>query len=227
MTETSMNIHFHGMNVSPLCGGDDVVHTLVNSGKTFHYQINVPNDEPPGLYWYHPHVHGIAEAALQGGASGVIVVEGIETLQPSVAGLPERILVIRDQVVAGGPAPGGVVPSWDISVNYVPISYPAMVPSVIRAAGHGKEFWRVANASADTVLDLQLTYDGVVQTLQVVGLGWRADELAGWRPLRPSRAGLAYPDPDSRPCGIHHSGASPGNAPRRVTNAQHRHRAAR
>ena len=170
MTETSMNIHFHGMNVSPLCGGDDVVHTLVNSGKTFHYHINVPNDEPPGLYWYHPHVHGIAEPALQGGASGVIVVEGIESLQPSVAGLPERILVIRDQVVAGGPAPGGVVPSWDISVNYVPISYPAMVPSVIRAAGHGKEFWRVANASADTVLDLQLTYDGIVQTLQVVGL---------------------------------------------------------
>jgi hypothetical protein len=32
------------------------------------------------------------------------------------------------------------------------------------------EFWRVANASADTIIDLQLQYDGVAQSLQVVAL---------------------------------------------------------
>ena len=70
MTETSMNVHFHGVNTSPACGGDQVIHTLINSGQTFEYHIQFPADEPPGLYWYHPHVHGIAEAAVQGGASG-------------------------------------------------------------------------------------------------------------------------------------------------------------
>jgi FtsP/CotA-like multicopper oxidase with cupredoxin domain len=32
------------------------------------------------------------------------------------------------------------------------------------------EFWRVANASADTIIDLQLRYDGVPQPLQIVAL---------------------------------------------------------
>ena len=117
-----------------------------------------------------PHVHGISEPAVQGGASGVIVIEGIENLVPALAGIPERILVLRDQVVAGTPAPGGAIPSWDASVNYVPVAYPAEKPAIIRSAGHGREFWRVANASADTILDLQLVYDGVVQSLDVVAL---------------------------------------------------------
>jgi hypothetical protein len=39
---------------------------------------------------------------MQGGASGAIVVDGIENLQPTVAGSPERMLLLRDQIVAGG-----------------------------------------------------------------------------------------------------------------------------
>ena len=79
MTPTSINMHFHGLNVSPKCHGDETIPTLINSGETFTYRIQIPKDEPPGLYWYHPHVHEIASAAVQGGATGVIVVEGIET----------------------------------------------------------------------------------------------------------------------------------------------------
>src|SRR5579863_8921406 len=66
MTGGSMNIHYHGTNVSPACHGDNVTKTLINSGSTFQYNIQFPNNEPPGLYWYHPHVHGLAEAAVQG-----------------------------------------------------------------------------------------------------------------------------------------------------------------
>ena len=32
-----------------------------------------------------------------------------------------------------------------------------------------KEFWRLANASANTILDLQMVYDGQPQVLQIVG----------------------------------------------------------
>jgi FtsP/CotA-like multicopper oxidase with cupredoxin domain len=144
--------------------------------------LTFPNDEPPGLYWYHPHVHGIAEAAVQGGASGAIVVEGIANLQPAVlgqptasgkvpvSGLPQRILLIRDQPVVGNPMPGGAVPSWDVTLNYIPIAYPAETPAIIEMKTGQREFWRVANASADTILDLQVQYDGVRQPLQIVGL---------------------------------------------------------
>ena len=115
-------------------------------------------------------MHGIAEAAVLGGASGAIVVQGIQNLQPAVSGLPERILGIRDQTVAASPAPGKRVPAWDVSLNYVPASYPAYTPSVIDIHPDQKEFWRVVNASADTVRNLQLRFDGQAQLLQVVGL---------------------------------------------------------
>lgn len=170
MDASSVNIHYHGTNTSPTCHSDEVIHTLINSGETFTYNVAFPSDEPPGLYWYHPHVHGISEPAVQGGASGAIVVEGIESLQPAVAGLPQRLLIVRDQMVAGSPTPGGNVPSWDLSLNYVPIAYPALTPALIQAPYSTTEFWRVLNASADTILDFQVVYDGVPQELMLVAL---------------------------------------------------------
>jgi FtsP/CotA-like multicopper oxidase with cupredoxin domain len=170
MTGTSVNIHYHGTNTPPVCHQDEVIRTLVNAGETFQYNVQFPSDEPPGLYWYHPHVHGIAEAAVQGGASGAIVVEGIENVNPAVAGLPERVLIIRDNPVPGNPTPGGAVPSWDISLNFIPIPYPTFTPAVIPMQPGGKQFWRVVNATADTVLDLQVQFDGQPQPLQIIGI---------------------------------------------------------
>jgi FtsP/CotA-like multicopper oxidase with cupredoxin domain len=170
MTTASVNMHFHGTNTTPTCHSDEVIHTLVNPGELFHYHIQFPTSEPPGLYWYHPHVHGQSEAAVLAGATGAIVVDGIEKLQPAVAGLPERVLVMRDQIVPGLPTPGGKIPSWDLSLNYVPISYPDETPAVIQVKPGRREFWRVVNAGADTISDLVLKYDGVDQPMQVVAL---------------------------------------------------------
>jgi FtsP/CotA-like multicopper oxidase with cupredoxin domain len=175
MTITSLNVHYHGTNTAPTCHSDEVIHTIINSGESFQYSLHFPLNEPPGLYWYHPHVHGLAEAAVQGGASGAIIIGGMANLQPAVAGLPQRVLVVRDQNVAGSPAPGGLVPSWDVSLNYVPIPYvstpqPGFIPSIIKMKFGQKEFWRVSNSSADTILDLQLLYDNVAQPLQIVAL---------------------------------------------------------
>ena len=43
------------MFISPLVPGDDVVHILVSQGNNFTFKIVIPEDHPPGLYWYHPH----------------------------------------------------------------------------------------------------------------------------------------------------------------------------
>jgi FtsP/CotA-like multicopper oxidase with cupredoxin domain len=171
MTLASVNMHFHGLNTSPRCHSDESIHTIVNSGQTFTYRIKVPRNEPPGLYWYHPHVHGIASAAVQGGASGAIIVDGIENIQPAVAGLPQRLLVMRDQPLLNSGAPDeGPMPNWDVSVNYVPVPFPGYPMSHIRMTRGTTEFWRVANAGANTILDLQVIYDKEPQTLQIVGL---------------------------------------------------------
>jgi FtsP/CotA-like multicopper oxidase with cupredoxin domain len=192
MTGGSMNIHYHGTNVSPQCHGDNVTKTLINSGNTFQYNIQFPKDEPPGLYWYHPHVHGLAEAAVQGGGAGALVVDGINNVQPAVANLRERILVLRDQPTIQGltetpndpnnPNQDGGIPQLDLSVNFVPLDttttppepFPTGVttytPAVVQMEAGDQEFWRVSNSTSDAPLDLQVRFDGVAQTIQIVGI---------------------------------------------------------
>jgi FtsP/CotA-like multicopper oxidase with cupredoxin domain len=170
MNSASVNIHFHGTNTTPTCGSDEVIHTLVNTGQTFQYTLQIPADEPPGLYWYHTHVHGIASATVQGGATGLIEVEGIANIEPTVSGLPERFLSVRDQQETAPPVQGQTVPFWDLSLNYVPVSYPAYTPAIIQMQRGSKELWRVANSSSNTIIDLQLQYDGKVEPVQVVAL---------------------------------------------------------
>ena len=96
MTDSSVNLHYHGTNTPPVCHQDEAIRTIINSGQTFRYEVHFPKNEPPGLYWYHPHIHGISTAAVQGGATGVLIVDGIENVNPTVAGLPQRVIVVRD-----------------------------------------------------------------------------------------------------------------------------------
>jgi FtsP/CotA-like multicopper oxidase with cupredoxin domain len=170
MTSASVNIHYHGTNTPPLCTQDEVIHTLIDSGQSFRYDVAFPTDEPPGLYWYHPHVHTLSEAAVQGGASGAIIVDGIQQFKPAVAELPERVLLVRDQLVAGQPTPGGSVPSWDLTLNNVPVAYPDETPAIIQMNPGVHEFWRLGNLSADSILDVQVIYDGAPQRLSLVGI---------------------------------------------------------
>ena len=186
MSGGSMNIHYHGTNTSPLCHGDNVVKTLVNPTHTFTYSLQFPTNEPPGLYWYHPHVHGLAEAAVQGGAAGALVVDGINNVQPAVAGLRHRIIVLRDQPLKQlgfSESPGGTegIPQLDLTVNEVSINStvvnattnpPTMsyTPAVIHMETGEKQFWRICNCTSDAPLDLQVRFDGVPQTFQLVGI---------------------------------------------------------
>ncbi len=164
----STNLHFHGMSIPPACHQDDVLHTFVQPGQEFDYDVRIPANQPAGLYWYHPHVHGITESQIQGGASGALIVEGIEKRYPFLADMPQRVLVIRDQQTT--PSLDHTAPSWDLSINYVPILYPSLLPAMVQTNPHEKEFWRVVNSAADTILDLQLLNNGQAQKLQLVAL---------------------------------------------------------
>jgi FtsP/CotA-like multicopper oxidase with cupredoxin domain len=188
MTGGSMNIHYHGTNTSPACHGDNVVKTLVNPGHTFQYSVPFPTNEPPGLYWYHPHVHGLAEAAVLGGAAGALVVDGINNVQPAVADLRHRIIMIRDQftiqnLTQDSSNTEGGIPQHDLTVNFVPLdtmTQPPLpfsqggvttyTPAVIHMETGEKQFWRISNSTSDAPLDLAVRFDGVNQTIQLVGI---------------------------------------------------------
>ncbi len=196
MTPLSTNLHFHGLSVPPICHQDDVLKTVIGPGDApFEYRFQIPPDTPPGLYWYHPHVHGFSNAQVLGGGSGVLIVEGIERANTLLAGLPERVLVVRDQdlinpdaapsktstvpqVPVQRDAEGDILntgtgegkPSKDLSLNFVPVAYPDYLPGVIAMKPAERQLWRVVNASAITYLDLQIVLGGVAQAMGVVSL---------------------------------------------------------
>ena len=79
------NIHFHGMDVSPKRPGDNVF-VNVSPGKSFQYRVEIPNDHPQGLHWYHSHLHEFVDPQILSGLSGMLIVDGgLESHYPELA----------------------------------------------------------------------------------------------------------------------------------------------
>lgn len=165
MTLESTNVHFHGLNVPPVCHEDDVINTLIQPGSPgFKYSMQIPATEPPGLYWYHPHVHGFTEFQVNGGAAGAIVVEGMEKYRPEVTGLTERVFVIRQQyLVPWIPGP------YQLTLNYQVASAVGLKP-IIQMKPNEKQFWRVANASIQDFLQLQFLVHDKPRPMEIIAL---------------------------------------------------------
>lgn len=76
------NLHVHGVQVIPHLfdpvGTSDVSAMMIaiEPGKSFTYTFQVPADQPPGLYWYHPHHHGSTDVQVSGGMAGLLLVPG-------------------------------------------------------------------------------------------------------------------------------------------------------
>ena len=71
------------------------------------------------------------------------------------------------------------IPAWDLSINYVPVTYPNYTPAIIQTNPDQQELWRVANTAADTILNLQYIVNGTPQAVQVVGHRWLSLSRAG------------------------------------------------
>ncbi len=93
---SNANLHFHGLSSSPNPPGDDVITTNAAPGGSATYSVHINPDQPPGLYWYHPHAHGLASYEVGNGMAGAIVVEGIANYVPQTAGLRERVIILGD-----------------------------------------------------------------------------------------------------------------------------------
>lgn len=182
MNGAMTNLHFHGLTAPPTCHEDDVLRTGIPPGGDFDYRLTIPRNEPPGLYWYHPHPHGFSERQVQGGASGALIVEGLDQVFPWLGKLPERVLVLRDRPLSETLVPNAKTPAWDVSINYVPVPSPHYPPASILTRPSQKEFWRVVNAAADTFFNLQVVAGGVPQPVQVVAIdGVPVSDESAWQ----------------------------------------------
>jgi FtsP/CotA-like multicopper oxidase with cupredoxin domain len=165
LTKTSTNLHFHGAVIPAYCHEDLILTSIVNYGEQYRINFSIPEvkQQSPGIFWYHPHIHGVAATTVKGGASGVLVVEGIENVQPAVQGLPEQILVLRQ-------SPPDSEKNM-FSINFAPFNITAssLYPTMLMKPQQ-KQFWRILNAAANTYFRLVLEYDGVPQNMTVVAI---------------------------------------------------------
>jgi suppressor of ftsI len=169
------NLHFHGLTVSPDAPQDDVLDMLAMPGQALHYNVQIPKDHPPGMYWYHTHPHGESYQQALDGMSGAIVIEGIESYVPALAGLPERVLVVRGRSIGNDALSTELKQRVDLSSDVcggepeppqeIMTVNGAVRPPIEIAPGE-RQFWRFVNASADRYLDLQL--EG--QTFEIVAM---------------------------------------------------------
>ena len=121
-------------------------------GTQVNYKISIPASHNPGLYWYHAHLHGIAEQQIMGGLSGGLIIEGILDPFPELAGIRERVLLLKGiQITQGGTVPDDIDPGGDTNrtVN-------GRTNQVIQIAPGELQFWRIANIGADLYYRLVL-----------------------------------------------------------------------
>lgn len=185
-----INIHFHGMGSSPKAPGDDVLGTFATPGHSLHYVIHVPANQGPGLYWYHPHIHGQVNFQVgQSGMSGAIIVEGLSRHLPGLANLKQRMIVIRDTGVGANLVPQGQKAGGDAMsgmgdmnqgvvhphfVNNNPcgpeigltVSLNDAVDPVITIAPGEQQLFRVVNATGHKTLKLAVDRE----TLELVAI---------------------------------------------------------
>jgi FtsP/CotA-like multicopper oxidase with cupredoxin domain len=169
------NLHFHGLEISPLVPQDNVLDMMAMPGDTLHYVVDIPQDHPPGLFWYHTHPHGESHRQALDGMSGAIVIEGMDRYLPELRGLREQVLVVRGQSIEHAPDASALLrrveaqapscgsehdePDRIFSVN------DEVRPTIGINPGE-RQFWRIVNASADRYLDLEV--EG--QTFEIVAM---------------------------------------------------------
>jgi FtsP/CotA-like multicopper oxidase with cupredoxin domain len=167
MAATSTNIHFHGLNIPPVCHQDEILNTdIENTDPAFQYQFTVPKNDPPGMYWYHPHLHGETTIQVNGGATGALIVDGMQNVKPQVAGLPERVLIVRQQFTNPN---SWIAGPYQLTLNYQPAASPLPSP-IIQMQPGAREFWRVANTSSQAFLTLAVLFGDTQQPLEIIAL---------------------------------------------------------
>ena len=127
LADNPVNIHTHGLIVEPRKADatdptyGDYVYVLgypagkmpamvssdeIATNKPIQYDIYIPANHPSGIYWFHPHVHGLNVNQISEGLSGLITIGSVtdyESPPPGMSTIPTRYFVLKDmQVLSSG-----------------------------------------------------------------------------------------------------------------------------
>ncbi len=164
------------------------------------YAIQIPANHPPGHFWFHPHVHGIALNQVSAGLSGIITIGSPEDTCADAQCVAQvragtvRHLTLKDmQILAGNtvqsqedPAFCGNPPPDLPTGGFCPgdsVNYPGgrwyhtvngeLYPSI--AVGPTGDIWRILNSSGSRSYELSLGDDAthtpvLMQVLSIDGV---------------------------------------------------------
>lgn len=201
------NLHTHGLHVSP-AGDSDNVFRHIADGETASYTYELDADHPSGVFWYHPHMHGMTADQLFAGLYGAIIVEEPDAPETAV----DRVLVVSDITLRNDgqvATPNQMSKMMGREGDLIMVN--GQVAPNYTFTPNTTERWRIVNACASRYLDLASTG----ASMQLLGIdsghyatpknvstfrltpGNRADLLVS---LGSGNAGLTYttvPHPDS------------------------------
>ena len=156
------NLHVHGLHVSPQANSDNVF-VAVSPGEGFDYSYRLLPDHPPGVYWYHPHHHGMVAGQIFAGLFGAIIVEDPEAIPVS----RERVLLVSDTTLDSAGNVAAASPMERMAGREGELLLLNGQSSPLLAARPGeRERWRIVNACVARFVRLRL--DG--QQLQLLGM---------------------------------------------------------
>jgi FtsP/CotA-like multicopper oxidase with cupredoxin domain len=135
------NLHFHGLDVSPLGNGDNVF-LHIQPGSNFTYHITIPQKHV-GLFGFHPHLHGDVDRQIIGGMSGGIIIEGSDLIYPFLKNLTERVVLFKHHPIGR--------PDYQelVTVNGT------VAPTIAIRPGEA-QFWMMGNIGADRFLTVKI-----------------------------------------------------------------------
>lgn len=145
------NLHYHGFNVTPRGRGDNI-YISVDQGDSWQYRFRIPASHPQGLYWYHPHRDPLLNTQIAGGMAGGIIVGDILAPFPSLQGIPERLMFLKDLKTTEDGFP---VEDPDPSGPTLRTINGLFQPKLEMRPGQ-LEFWRIGNQSSNIFYRLRL-----------------------------------------------------------------------
>lgn len=160
----STNLHMHGIHATPgmvSAGvyGDWVMDDPalgIQPGQTRQHEYTIGSDHPPGICWYHPHLHGSSAMQVGSGMAGALVIRGEIDRVPEIAAAVERVFMFQAPISDAA----GTLESFAQVADRPATEPPFLVngvrrPRLVMRRGEVQN-WRFVNAAIFNFLNLSL-----------------------------------------------------------------------
>lgn len=179
LTVSPLNLHTHGLHVSPKANSDNVL-LHMPPGTVNTYVYDVPTNMPHGLYWYHPHLHTLTSAHVYLGLAGLLAIGRPDGNLPVVTqkSIPVRSMALQYSFVfdRDGPSPSFANPNWPQFVSTLTSpaegelaagTYrPILAPVDFAAAPKGARFATVWYAGSLSIHNMRGRFQFIPNNLQ-------------------------------------------------------------